>query len=440
MSKKILLAAAMSGAFALGLTSAASAQSLPTAAVDAKIQALYPKVVSWRRDLHEHPELGNQEVRTSKLVADHLRALGIEVRTGVARTGVVGVLKGGKPGGVVALRADMDALPVLEQTGEPFASKATAEYGGKTVPVMHACGHDSHTAMLMGTAEILAGRKDQIAGTVVLIFQPAEEGSLPGEEGGAPLMVKEGAFNAPKPGAVIGLHVFPGPVGRITTRPGPFFAGSDTMSIKLHGKGTHGAQPWNGVDVVSLSAAIIQGLNTIVARQVDLTASPTVITIGQVLAGTRHNVIPEDAVLNGTVRTYGAERRADVLARIKRTVADLADSYGATAEVSFSGTNPAVENDAKLTALLGPALTAAAGAAGADLNARPVTTSEDFSYFAQVAPTAYFLVGSTPNFKDYASAPANHSPHFDIDEKAMQTGMKAEVLAALTYLNSVARK
>ena len=422
----------------LALLAAGQAQAQPIAssAIDARVQAIQPKVVAWRRDIHQNPELGTQEVRTAKLVADHLRGLGLEVRTGIARTGVIGILRGGKPGAVVALRADMDALPVEEKTGLPFASKATAEYGGKTVPVMHACGHDSHTAMLMGAAEVLAGMKADIPGTVVFIFQPAEEGAPPGmKEAGAPQMVEEGAFRSPKPDAIFGMHVFPGPVGRIEVRPGPYMAGSDTFRIVYKGKGTHGAMPWAGVDVVSLASATVGALNTVAARQVDVTDTPTIITIGMVQAGTRFNIIPDEASLAGTLRTYGAARRKDVMARIERTVKGLADTYGATGQVIWEGTNPAVINDAKLTAASLPALEQAAGAAGVVQDPKLRTVSEDFSYFNEIAPTVYYGIGSTPGFTTMEAAPANHSPQFNIDEKVMVTGVKAHVLTALNYLN-----
>ena len=283
------LAAALSSVL---MATSAAAQAVPFDQVRARAAALQPKVVQWRRDLHQHPELGNSEVRTAKVVADHLRSLGIEVRTGVAKTGVGGVLRGGKPGGVVALRADMDALPVLEQTGLPFASKATGQYQGQTVPVAHACGHDAHVAMLMGAAEILAGMKAQIPGTVVFLFQPAEEGPPPGETGGAKLMVAEGALKNPAPTAVFGLHVAPGKPGTLGYRPEGFMAAADRIDIKLTGKQTHGAWPWQGIDVVSLGAEVVGALNTVAARQMDVTANPVVLTIATVHAGVRNNIIP----------------------------------------------------------------------------------------------------------------------------------------------------
>jgi amidohydrolase len=423
------------------LAGAAHAAAPSMAAVDAKVEAEYPKVVAWRRDIHAHPELGTLEVRTGKLIADELKRMGLEVRTGVAKTGVIGVLKGGRPGAVVALRSDMDALPVLEQTGLPFASKVTSQYGGKTVPVMHACGHDGHMAMLLGAAEILAGMKDQIPGTILFIFQPAEEGAPPGmKEAGAPVIVAEGALDHPKPDAIIGVHLMAGPPGRIDTRPGPFFAGSDTFRIVFHGKGTHGAMPWAGVDVVSLSSAAVLALNTVAARQVDVTESPTIITIGSLQAGTRFNVIPETAELNGTLRTYGPERRKDVIARIERTAKDLADSYGATAEVTWEGSNPSVDNDPKLTEEMAPVLKAIAGEAGYNGDAKRRTVSEDFSYYAEKAPILFYNIGATPNFTTMEAAPANHSPFFTIDEPVMKVGVKAHVLTALTFLEDHAAR
>lgn len=431
MIRKLLAASAA----VCALSAAATAHAAPSdEAVAAKVEAIYPKVVAWRRDIHEHPELGNREVRTSKLVADHLKSLGFEVRTGIAKTGVIGILRGGKPGPVIAFRADMDALPVAEQTGLPFASKVTAEYNGKTVPVMHACGHDSHTAMLMGAAEVLAGMKDQIAGTIEFIFQPAEEGAPNGEEGGAMVMVADGAFKDPKPEAIFGLHVVPGTPGKIDLRAGPVMAGSDKLTIKLTGRQTHGAQPWNGIDVVSLSSSIVLAFNTITARQIDVTDTPTILTIGSLQAGMRDNIVPETSEMLGTLRTFTPERRKDMMERITRTVNDLADSYGAKAKIEFGHTNPSLINNPDLTAQMLPALRAAAGPQGLNDHTKLITASEDFSYYDQVAPILYWWIEATPNFKDFASSPTNHSPFFTIDETAMKTGVRSEVMVALAYL------
>ncbi|MGZ8370114.1 MAG: amidohydrolase [Caulobacteraceae bacterium] len=435
LSKTLVLA----GVSLLTMSAAAAAQTPDLAAIDAKVQAGNARVVAWRRDIHQNPELGNSEVRTAKLIAAELKRMGIEVRTGVAKTGVIGVLKGGKPGAVVALRADIDALPVAEQTGLPFASKVTATYNGKTVPVMHACGHDSHTAMLLGAAEVLAGMREQIPGTIVFIFQPAEEGAPEGEEGGASRIIAEGGLSSPKPDAIIGLHVMPGPVGSIDTRTGPFFAGSDTFRITFKGKGTHGAMPWAGIDVISLSAATVQALNTIAARQLDVTESPTIITIGSLQAGTRFNVIPEVATLDGTLRTYGAERHKDAIERIERTANDLAHSYGAKAEIKWFGANPSTDNSAALTEELAPVLKSIASPGKFNGDAKRRTVSEDFSYYSNVAPTLFYTLGSTPNFKSMEASPANHSPFFQIDEAVLPVGVKTHVLTALAYLNDHAK-
>jgi amidohydrolase len=320
---KPLLAGALWCALA---ATAAAADPIPLADVTARVDALTPQVVTWRRDIHAHPELANNETRTAALVAAHLRRLRIEVRTGLAHTGVVGVLRGALPGPVVSLRTDMDALPVLEATGLPFASRATGIYNGQSTPVTHACGHDAHIAMLMGAAEVLAGMRDRLPGTVVFIFQPAEEGPPAGETGGAPQMIADGALANPAPAAIFGLHVVPGVPGTIFYRPEGFMAAADQIHINLKGKQTHGAWPWQGIDVVSLSAAIISELNTVAARTVDVTATPTVLTIATVHGGVRYNIIPEEMVLTGTLRTFDANQRAAIKKRIETTVMNLAQS------------------------------------------------------------------------------------------------------------------
>ncbi|WP_309092968.1 amidohydrolase, partial [Phenylobacterium sp.] len=311
MKRHWIAGAALALALAAGAPAFAQDQSTGPfdAAVFAAAQKVQPKVVAWRRDIHQHPELGNNEVRTAKLVADHLKKLGIEVRTGVAKTGVVGVLKGGKPGPVVALRADMDALPVTEQTGLPFASKVRTTFNGQETGVMHACGHDAHVAILMGAAEILAGMRDQISGTVVFVFQPAEEGPPVGEEGGAPLMVKQGVLENPKVDAIFGLHVVPGEAGQLLWRPGPMMAASDRYEIKLKGKQTHGANPWAGIDIASMQAEIVLAFNQIAARQINVTRTPTILTVATVHGGVRYNIIPDDFTLAGTLRTFDPNLR-----------------------------------------------------------------------------------------------------------------------------------
>jgi amidohydrolase len=429
MSKSFWMAGV---AAAFMLTGAAAAQEMPApgpydAAVFAKARALQPKVVAWRRDIHQHPELGNNEIRTSKLVADHLRALGFEVRTGVAKTGVVAVLKGGKPGPVVALRADMDALPVEEKTGSPFASKVTAQYAGQTVPVMHACGHDAHVAILMGAAELLASMRADIPGTVVFVFQPAEEGPPAGEEGGAPLMIKEGALANPKPAAIFGLHVVPGPVGSLFWRPGPMMAASDRYEIKLKGRQAHGSTPWAGIDMASMTADIVTAFNQIAARQINVSKTPTVLTVATLHGGLRYNIIPEDLTMAGTLRTFDTDMRKDVIARAEKAVTSIAERYGAKASFEWGTPNPVTDNNRELTARMKPTLVSAAqGQARDDIDY--IMGAEDFSYYQREIPGFFYDLGIG------SPAGANHSPFFDIDEKAMEVGVRAQALTALNFL------
>jgi len=433
--KTHLLAAALVAA----VGSPAAAQ--PADPVATAARALQPKVVAWRRDIHRHPELGNRETRTAKLVAEHLRKLGMEVRTGIGKTGVVGILKGGQPGRVVALRADMDALPVEEKTGLPFASKATSTYMGRTVPVMHACGHDSHVAMLMGAAELLAGMRRDIPGTVMFVFQPAEEGPPPGEKGGASLMMEEGVFKDPTPSAVFGMHVMPGDAGKFYYRPEGFYASAERIEIKLKGRQTHGARPWSGIDVVALGADVVGAVNQIAARQIDVSDTPTVITIATMNAGVRHNIIPEEMVMTGTLRTFSKERRDDVVQRVTRAVTKLAESYGATGEVSFNDPYPVTYNDPALSKAVLPSLVKAAGGeAMVDADAQVVTGSEDFPQFTRNIPGVYVQLGARPAGLDPKTAPVNHSPFFDIDERAMEAGVRAHAHLALDYLRSAAAR
>jgi len=421
----------IAGAALMALASPAAAQSFD-AAVFAAAKKVQPQVVEWRRDIHEHPELGNNEVRTSKLVADHLRKLGIEVRT-VAKTGVVGVLKGGKPGGVVALRADMDGLPVAEQTGVPFASKVKTTYNGVEVSVMHACGHDAHVAILMGAAEVLAGMRAQIPGTVVFLFQPAEEGPPVGEEGGAPLMIKEGALSNPAPSAVFGLHVVPGEPGRLMWRPGPMMAASDRYEIKLKGKQTHGASPWSGIDIASMQAEIILAFNQIAARQINVTRTPTILTVATVHGGVRYNIIPDDFTLAGTLRTFDPELRKDVMARAEKAVESISARYGGSGAIEWGTPNPVTTNDPALTAKMKPTLDRAAkGKIKDDIDF--ITGAEDFSYYQQKVPGVFYDLGiGFPKG-------VNHSPLFNVvDEGAMEVGVRAQALTALDYLASTKR-
>jgi len=401
--------------------------------VRAAAEAVNARVIAWRRDIHEHPELGNNEHRTAALVAEHLRGLGMEVRTEVGVTGVVAVLRGGRPGPVVALRADMDALPVLEDTGLPFASTAAGTYQGQSVPVAHACGHDSHVAMLMGAAEILAGMRERLPGTIVFIFQPAEEGTPPGEAGGADLMIAEGALANPRPDAIFGLHVVTGEPGRVWWRANGFMAASDRVDITLHGRQTHGAWPWRGVDVIALSADIVQTVNTLTARTVDPTTTPTVFTIATINAGVRYNIIPDQAVLSGTLRTFDIEQRNDLVARATAAIGNLAENYGATAEVRFNQNAPLVFNNAELAAWASGPLGEAAGTDHINAGAPPTTVAEDFSYYQQEIPGLFYHLGGTPDY-DPETAPPNHSPQFQVDESVLPLGVRAHVLTAVRFL------
>lgn len=420
------------------LAAAFPAHAEVTFDIDSRIETVTPRVVAWRRDIHQNPELGNQEFRTAKLVATHLKRLGFdEVRTGIAHTGVVGVLKGKRPGGVLALRADMDALPIREATGLPFASKVVIDVNGMPTPVMHACGHDAHTAILMGAAEVLAGMRDRIAGTILFVFQPAEEG-VAGQEAGARLMLKEGAFSPIRPDAIFGLHVEPGPVGQIDARPGPMLSSATGITIKLTGRQTHAGRPWEGTDLVNLSADIVKALNTITARQVNVFEFPNVVSIGALSAGNRGNILPGEATLEGTIRTFDLARRDDLQARIRMTVAGLAAGYDAKAEVDFEEVALVTGNDPALLETVLPALKSAA-TKGVRLDALMRGAAEDFSYFQSELPGLYYILGSTPPDIPLDKAPTNHSDRFDIDEAVLPIGVKAQVLTALRFLDSRAK-
>ncbi|ADK99945.1 amidohydrolase [Brevundimonas subvibrioides] len=424
------------------LTLAASpalAQTGPVSAAEvaAAAEGVNAEVVAWRRDLHQHPELGLAETRTAAFVAERLKAMGIEVREGVGRTGVVGVLRGTGTGPqrVVALRADMDALPVLEATGLPFASTATGTYQGATVPVAHACGHDAHVAMLLGAAEVLSGMKDRFSGTIVFLFQPAEEGVPPGEPlGGARLMIEAGALKDPKVEAIFGLHVVPGVPGTIFYRPQGFMAASDRVDIVLHGRQTHGAWPWRGVDVIAVTANVIQTINTLTARTVDPTTTPTVFTIATIDAGVRYNIIPEEATLAGTLRTFDIAQRDALVARAEAAVDHVAEAYGATADFSVRQNAALVFNDETLSAWLAPVLTEAAGEGKVNPASPPTTVAEDFSYFQGEIPGVFYHLGATPDGVDPATAAPNHSPQFDVNEAVLPVGVRAHVLSALRFL------
>jgi amidohydrolase len=408
--------------------------------LDKAAKSIAPQVITWRRDFHQNPELGNRETRTSAAVAAHLKSLGLEVKTGIAYTGVVGVLKGGRPGPVIALRADMDALPVSEQVDVPFKSTVTSEYRGEKVGVMHACGHDSHTAILMGTAQVLASMRKEQPGTVLFIFQPAEEGAPDGEKGGAPLMLEEGVFDIVKPEAAFGLHVWSGlNAGKIGYRSGPFMAASDRYRILVKGEQTHGSKPWGGVDPIVASAQIVMGLQTLVSRQIDITAHPAVVSVGAIKGGIRNNIIPDQVEMIGTFRTFDPAVRQQIIDGITRTAKDIAASSGATAEVEVAAdANPVTFNDVKLTARMLPSLERAAGP-GNVLEIPFVTGAEDFSYFGQRVPSLFFFVGITPAGKDAAKAPSNHSPKFYIDESGLELGVRAMLGVAVDYLQGSKR-
>jgi amidohydrolase len=393
--------------------------------IDQKAKEVLPKVIEWRRYIHQHPELSNREYNTSRYVADHLTSLGVEVQTGVAKTGVVAILKGGKPGPCIALRADMDALPIREITGLPFASTARSVLVGDSVPVMHACGHDAHTAMLLGAATVLAAMKNDISGTVKFIFQPSEEGPPPGEEGGASLMVKEGVMDHPKVDAIFGMHMNPKlEAGHVQYRSGAIMASSDWITIRVKGKGSHGAQPWNGIDPIVISAQIIQALQTIVSRQEDLTKSPAVITIGKITGGVRNNVIPEEVVMEGTVRALDEAMRQDILHRIKKMASAIAGASGGTAEVSHKTIALVNYNDPALVKQTLPSLQAAAGTDRVkEMNW--ATVAEDFSLYGTKAPSFFFFLGGLPKGKDPDAASTWHTPDFFIDDTVLDVGVKA---------------
>tara|TARA_B110000259_G_scaffold35044_1_gene39148 strand:- start:61 stop:1362 length:1302 start_codon:yes stop_codon:yes gene_type:complete len=394
------------------------------------------KVIDWRRDIHQNPELGNREFRTATLVAKHLRSLGMEVKTEVGVTGVIGVLKGGLPGPVVALRADMDALPVLERTPVSFASKATTFYEGKETAVMHACGHDSHVAILMGVAEILSGMQKELKGTVKFIFQPAEEGAPKGEEGGAELMVKEGALNNPKVDVIFGLHINAQvEVGKITYRPGGMFAGVGDMKITVKGKSSHGAEPWSSLDPIVVSAQIINNLQTIVSRNVNVTKNAAVVTIGAIHGGNRSNIIPEQVEMLGTVRTLSEADEKLVFERIRQIVTKTAEANGteATLELPYSSHYPVTFNNIALTAKMLPSLQKSTGAENVVL-VPAETGAEDFSFFANEVPGFYFYVGALPKGKDPETSAPHHTPEFYLDESGFITGVNAMVNLVVDYM------
>lgn len=402
-----------------------------------QVNTIESRVIEWRRDFHEHPELGNRETRTAEVIAKHLRSLGIEVQTGVAKTGVVGILRGDKPGPVVALRADMDGLPVTERVDVPFASKVKASYNGQEVGVMHACGHDTHMAILMGVAEILASRKKDLKGTVKFIFQPAEEGAPKGEEGGAELMVKESVLENPKVDVIFGLHInSQTEVGKITYRPGGILAAVNDLKITVKGRQAHGASPWSSVDPIVVSAQIINNLQTIISRNLNLTNNIGVVTIGSIQGGVRSNIIPEKVEMLGTIRALSPEDEKFLVNRVRQVAEKTAESAGAVAEVEipYASRYPVTFNDINLTSKMLPTLQRTAGTDKVIL-IPPSTGAEDFSFFQEKVPGFFFFLGGLPKGKDPKSAPSHHTPDFYIDESGLKLGVQAMINLTLDYMD-----
>lgn len=403
-------------------------------AIDKQAAAIETKVIEWRRDIHKNPELGNNEIRTAKMIADHLRSLGIEVTEGVAVTGVVGVLKGGKPGPTVALRADMDALPVTERADLPFKSTVTTTYNGQETGVMHACGHDSHVAILMGVAEVLAGMKNELQGNVKFIFQPAEEGIY--QDGvtswGAKQMVEEGVMKDVD--AIFGLHISSQTeVGKIGYRSGPAQAAVDNLEIIVHGTQAHGASPWSGVDPIVTSSQIITGLQTILSRSVNVTQNPAVVTVGAIHGGIRHNIIPEKVEMIGTIRTFGEDQQTLVHKRITEIATNIAESAGARAEVKITKLYPTTVNDPDLTAKMVATIESAAGKENVRINP-PVTGAEDFSFYQREKPGLFIRLGGMKKGGDPTKTPSHHTPDFYIDESGFLLGMRVLSYFVVDYM------
>ena len=403
--------------------------------IESSANMIESKSIAWRRDIHQNPELGNNEYRTAKKIADHLRALGIEVKENVGKTGVVGMLKGEKPGKCIALRADIDALPIIERNNLPFISKVKTTYNGAEVGVMHACGHDTHVAMLMGVAEILSGMKKEIKGTVKFIFQPAEEGPPEGEEGGAPLMIKEGVMENPKVDAIFGLHIESDiEVGKIEYKSGAFMASSHWFEIKVNGKGSHGSQPWKGIDPIVVSAEIINSIQTIVSRQSELTKAPVVITVAKIDGGVRNNIIAESCTLKGTIRTLDKEMQKEIDEKLRRTATNIAEASGATADVSIIEKTLVTYNDPELVKKTISSLQQAAGIDNVK-EREWVTGAEDFSYYGEKAPAFFFYLGGMPKGRDPKKSPPHHTADFFVDDSGMKTGIKAFCTIVFDYLN-----
>jgi amidohydrolase len=433
--RSLFIAASAAIVMAIAAYSPSSARASDAVNADELLRSIEPQVLAWRRDLHQHPELSNREFRTAKLVAEHLKKLGLEVQTGIAHTGVVGFLKGGHPGPTVALRADMDGLPVTEKTDVPFKSRATAEFRGEKVGVMHACGHDTHVAILMGVAQTLTKLRASLHGNVLFIFQPAEEGAPAGEEGGAELMLKQGLFEKYKPDLAYGLHAWAAlSVGQIGYRSGPLMAAVDSFRIEIRGRQAHGSRPWNGVDPIVTAAQTINAIQTIVSRGVDITENPAVVTVGAIKGGIRHNIIPDTVEMIGTLRTFDPKQREDILRKLQRIVENTAAANGATGKMALEEASyPVTYNNPELTEKSVPVLKRVVG--DANVKIQPLTTgAEDFSFFANKIPSFFFFVGVTPEGKDPATAPSNHSDFFYVDEKVLPIGTRALTQLALNAL------
>jgi amidohydrolase len=408
-------------------------------AVDQCLTAIENKLIGWRRDFHQNPELGNRETRTSEIIAAHLKRLGLKVQTGVAHTGVVGLLEGGRPGPVLGLRADIDALPIAEQLDLPFKSHVRTTYNGEDVGVMHACGHDGHTAILMAVAETLASVRQELPGSVKFIFQPAEEGVPTGEEGGAQMMIAAGVLKDPKPDAMLALHIVSRfAAGTLVYFKGPMLASSDIFAITVTGRQTHAAMPWLGSDPIVSAAQIVLGLQTIESRQVDVSRQPSVLSVGIVKGGVRHNIIPDMVEMAGTLRTFDEGMRAEIRARIKRTAELIAASSGATADVVVTPQYPVTFSEPNLTERIVPALQRIAGPANVLLGGR-MMAADDYAFYGHQVPAAYFVVGGSPKDRDVGTAEPNHSPRFFIDESCLLLGARAMTAAALDLLHGVGR-
>ena len=399
------------------------------------LNPLMEKVISWRHDIHEFPELGNREFRTSKKVAEHLSSLGIEIETEIAYTGVVGLIRGAKPGPTIALRADMDALPVTEQTGLPYASIQRTEYLGQDVGVMHACGHDAHVAILMGVAEFLAKNRKELKGNIMLIFQPAEEGAPEGEGGGAEMMLSEGIFDRYKPDVIFGLHVTNSLHGYLGVVPGPAMAAASSYRITINGVQAHGSRPWDSIDPIMATAQLIESLNTVVSRRINIINNPAVVSVGMVQAGTRNNIIPDKSQITGTIRTFDSDLRAEIYSEIRQIARGVAEGTGTKVDVEFDvgGFYPVTFNNIELTNKYAKTLSEAAEGKFFIMDT-PSTGAEDFSFFSQQIPGMYFWLGV--NEPGVEEAPGNHTPFFRIDDRALDEGVKAMIYLALDYANN----